>query len=139
MGTDAGSTGPLYGSWFLGLSESCAGCDSLDTAGLAAMLEQGVSNLRNFTKAQAGDKTMMDALIPAVDAVREAADEERSLEEALTAAARAAETGARQTENMQAAFGRARNIGQRSIGHVDPGAASMSIVFAALKEGFTDG
>ena len=139
MGTDAGSTGPLYGSWFLGLSEYCADCESLDTAGLAGMFERGVFNLRNFTKAQIGDKTMMDALLPAVEAVREIADEQRSLGEALAAAALAAETGAQQTENMQAAFGRARNIGQRSIGHVDPGAASMSIVFAGLKEGFTNG
>ncbi len=139
MGTDSGSAGPLYGSWFLGLSESCANSDDFDTTGFAVMIEHSLSNLRNYTNAQPGGKTMIDALCPAIDAVRKAADEQKSLEDTLISAANAAENGAQQTKNMQASFGRAKNIGERSIGHVDPGAASMSIIFSGLKEGFIDG
>ena len=139
MGVDAGSTGPLYGSLFLGMSEGCTDADGIDTAGLAAALEQGVAKLRSISKAGTGDKTMIDALLPAVSAVRAAADEGSSAANALAAAAIAAEEGAEQTTHMQAAFGRAKNIGQRSIGHVDPGAASMSLVFAGLKEGLAHG
>lgn len=139
MGTDAGSTGPLYGTWFLGLSDYCVDRDVLDAADLAAMLEHGLTNLAAATKAQKGDKTMIDALVPAVEAARKAANRSVSVEEALAASAQAAENGADETRNMQAAFGRARNIGERSIGHVDPGAASMALVFAGLKEGFANG
>lgn len=139
MGIDAGSTGPLYGSWFLGMSECCDDAEGLDSTGLAASLEQGVAKLRTCSRAEPGDKTMVDALLPAVNAVRAAAREGRSIAEALNAAAIAAERGAAQTTHMQAKFGRAKNIGERSIGHVDPGAASMSLVFTGLKEGLTNG
>ena len=139
MGIDAGSTGPLYGSFFLGMSEGCADADGLDTARLASALEQGVAKLRQYSKAEPGDKTMLDALLPAVSAVRATAENGGSPAHALEAAACAAEKGAEQTSGMKAAFGRARNIGDRSVGHVDPGAASMSLVFAGLKEGLTHG
>ena len=139
MGVDAGSTGPLYGSLFLGMSEGCANVDGLDTVGLATALEHGVARLRKCSKAEPGDKTMIDALVPAVSAVRAAADEGGSTAEALDAAAIAAEDGAQRTIQMKAAFGRAKNLGERSIGHVDPGAASMSLVFAGLKKGVAHG
>ncbi len=139
MGTDAGSSGPLYGSLFLGMSEGSVGVEDVSTAGLAALLEQGVVKLRTCTQADRGDKTMIDALLPAVDAVRSAAEQGQTIAEALASAAAAAEAGAAGTADMQAAFGRAKNIGERSIGHVDPGAASMSLVFAGLKEGLTNG
>jgi dihydroxyacetone kinase-like protein len=139
MGVDAGSTGPLYGSLFLGMSEGCAEVDGLDTTGLATALEHGVARLRTYSKAEPGDKTLLDALLPAVGAVRTAADEGCSVAEALNAAATAAEQGAERTTLMQAAHGRARNIGERSIGHIDPGAASMSLVFAGLKKGVAHG
>ncbi len=137
MGTDAGSTGPLYGSWFLGMSEQ-AGDTALDAAEFAGMLEAGVANLQLNTKAKPGDKTMMDALVPATDAIRTAANEGRSIADALNAGAHAAAAGAEATKQMVAAFGRARHIGERSIGHVDPGAASMSLIFAGFTEGFTN-
>jgi dihydroxyacetone kinase-like protein len=135
MGIDAGSTGPLYGSLFLGMSEGSVDADGLDAAGLAVAFEQGVAKLRKHSQAAPGDKTMIDALVPAVGALQTAAGENRSTAEALAAAASAAEQGAKRTACMRAAFGRAKNLGERSIGHVDPGAASVSIVFAALKEG----
>jgi dihydroxyacetone kinase-like protein len=139
MGVDAGSTGPLYGSLFLGMSEGCASVGRLDTTGLATVLEHGVAKLRTYSKAEPGDKTLLDALLPAVSAVRAAADEGRSVADALSAAAIAAEQGAERTTQMRAVFGRAKNIGERSVGHVDPGAASMSLVFAGFKKGVVHG
>lgn len=138
MGTDTGSTGPLYGSLLVGMSGKAGGGEPLDGRGFAEMLEAGVANLRLNTKAQPGDKTMIDALAPATEAIRAAADARQSLAGILDAGASAATRGAEATRQMQAAHGRARNIGDRAIGHLDPGAVSMSLVFAGLKEGFSN-
>lgn len=135
MSTDAGSTSPLYGSFFLGISEGTPADGPIDCAAYATMLESGVAKLRKNTRAEPGNKTMLDALLPAVDAVRAAANDGKNLEQALADGAGAAVDGAEATKEMKATFGRARNIGERSIGHVDPGAASMSILFTGLKEG----
>jgi dihydroxyacetone kinase-like protein len=139
MATDAGSTSPLYGSLFTGMSEKAGGTEALDAFGFAAMLEQGVAGLRKNTKATVGDKTMIDALVPAVTAIRTAVDAGRSLAEALSDGAAAAVQGAEATRNLKASFGRARNIGERSIGHLDPGATSMSLLFVGMKEGYENG
>ena len=139
MSTDAGSTSPLYGSFFMGMSEAAPEEGPMDCATVAAMLEAGVAKLRQNTRAQVGDKTMIDALVPAVEAIRAAADGGKELAEALADGADAAVKGAAATKEMKAAFGRAKNIGERSIGHVDPGATSMSILFTGLKEGLTNG
>ncbi len=137
MGTDTGATGPLYGSLFVGMSGK-AGGEPLDARGFSEMLEAGVANLRLNTKAQPGDKTMIDALVPATEAICAAAEARQSLADMLNAGASAAMQGAEATRQMQAAHGRARNIGDRAIGHLDPGAVSMSLVFAGLKEGFSN-
>jgi dihydroxyacetone kinase-like protein len=137
MGTDTGSTGPLYGSLLVGMSAK-AGGDPLNARGFAEMFEAGAANLRLNTQAQPGDKTMIDALAPAIEAMGAAADTGQSLASTLDAGARAATRGAEATRQMQAAYGRARNIGDRAIGHLDPGAVSMSLVFAGLKEGFSN-
>ncbi len=139
MATDAGSTSPLYGSLFMGMSEKAAGVAALDAPGFAAMLEQGVAKLRKNTKADVGGKTMLDALVPAMAAIRAAVDAGQGLSQALAAGADAAVKGAEATRNMQALFGRARNIGERSIGHLDPGATSMSLLLVGMKEGYEHG
>ena len=115
MGTDTGSTGPLYGSLFVGMSGK-AGGEPLDARGFAEMLEAGVANLRSNTKAQPGDKTMIDALAPATEAIRAAADARQSLAGILDAGASAATQGAEATRQMRAAYGRARNIGDPRLG-----------------------
>jgi dihydroxyacetone kinase-like protein len=138
MGTDTGSTGPLYGSLFVGMSRKAAGPEPLHARAFASMLEAGVENLRQSTKAKPGDKTMIDALAPATEAIRTAADAGQPIGDILDAGASAAARGVEATRQMKAAFGRARNIGERSIGHLDPGAVSMSLFFAGLKEGFTN-
>ena len=134
MCIDGGSTGPLWGSLFMGMSKGAGEAESLDCAAMADMFEAGLAKIQKQSKAQVGDKTMMDALIPAVGAIRAAADASASIDQALAAAADAAAQGAAATCDMQAKFGRARNLGDRVIGHVDPGATSMSLLFKAFSE-----
>ena len=134
MCIDGGSTGPLWGSLFVGMSKGAGEAESLDCAAMAEMFEAGLAKVQKQSKAQVGDKTMMDALIPAVGAIRTAADASASINDAMAQAARAAAEGAEATAGMQAKFGRARNLGERAIGHVDPGATSMSLLFIAFSE-----
>jgi len=135
MSVDGGSTSPLLGSFFMGMSEAVGGSQSLDGPGLAAAFEAGLAKLCAQTPAKPGDKTMVDALVPAVEALRQAADAGAETAVQLAQAADAAQRGAEKTRELQARFGRARNLGPRTIGHVDPGATSIALLFA----GFCDG
>jgi len=134
MGVDGGATGPLLGMLFLGMAEAVEGKDALDGATAAAMFEGGLASLQKHTKAQVGDKTMMDALVPAVEALRHAADAGADAPAALEAAAAAADQGAQATTDMQARFGRARSLGEGSKGHPDPGATSMALIFKGFAQ-----
>lgn len=138
LSTDAGSTSPLYGSLFVGMSEAAPAEGPVDCAVFAGMLESGIAKLRKNTRAEVGGKTMIDTLVPALDAVRAAAESRGCISEVMTAAAEAATRGAESTRDMQASFGRAKNIGERSIGHIDPGAASMAIFINGLNKGLKD-
>lgn len=131
LSCDGGSTGPLLGSFFMGMSDGAADQEALDCAGLAAMFEAGISKMQKQSRAQIGDKTMMDAFLPALAALK-AADPSRGVEAALEQAAAAAAQGAEATKSMCAKFGRARSLGSRSVGAVDPGAMSIALMF----EGF---
>jgi dihydroxyacetone kinase-like protein len=135
MGVDGGATGPLLGSFLMGLGKDLGEQDAVDCPALAAMFESGLAGVRRQSKAQVGDKTMMDALLPAVDAMRQAADEGKNIAEALQSAAEAAETGAISTKDFRAKFGRAKNLGDRTIGCQDPGATSMAFIFKGFFEG----
>jgi len=135
MSIDAGSTGPLMGSLFMGMAEPVGDAREIDVAMLWSMFEAGLAKLRSISKAKVGDKTMMDSLVPAVEALKAAASKGDGVATALEKAAAAAEAGAESTRNLQARFGKARNLGERSIGHQDPGATSMSMVFRGLAEG----
>jgi dihydroxyacetone kinase-like protein len=134
MGVDGGATGPLLGSFIMGLGNGIGEQDAIDCPTLAAMFEAGLAGVRRQSKAQIGDKTIMDALLPAVEAVRQAADGAKSIKEALREAAEAAEKGAVSTKEFQARFGRAKNLGDRTIGHQDPGATSMALIFQGFFE-----
>ena len=134
MSCDGGSTGPLLGSFFMGMSDGAAGRGELDCAGLASVFEAGVAKLQKQSRAQVGDKTMMDAFLPALAALK-AADSARGIKAALEQAAEAAAKGAEATRNMKAKFGRARNLGDRVLGHTDPGAVSVSLIFKGFSEG----
>ena len=134
MSIHGGSTGPLFGSFFMGMSDAAGEADSLNCGQVAAMFESGLAAVRKQTQAQIGDKTMIDALAPAVEVLRRAADESADAATAMKQAAEAAAAGAKATAKMQAKFGRAKNLGERTIGHVDPGATSISLIFQAFAE-----
>ncbi|MCX6878975.1 MAG: dihydroxyacetone kinase subunit DhaL [Verrucomicrobia bacterium] len=133
MDSDGGSTGPLLGSWFMGMSDAVADQTELDCAALVAMLAGGIHKLAKQSRAGLGDKTMMDAFLPALDALQAAAPA-GDIRSALQQAAAAAATGAEATKEFRAKFGRARNLGERVIGHLDPGAVSVSLIFKGFSE-----
>jgi dihydroxyacetone kinase-like protein len=127
----SGSTSTLLGAFFLGMSDAVSDAE-LDAAGVKKLFAGGLANVRKQTKAEVGDKTMMDALIPAVKAMEVCSSDE--IGDLLSAAAIAAQKGAEATVDMVAKFGRARNYGERSKGFMDSGAASWSAMFAAFAE-----
>jgi dihydroxyacetone kinase-like protein len=127
----SGSTSTLLGAFFLGMSD-CASGMALDVTGIKTMFAGGLANVAKQTQARIGDKTMMDALIPAVEAMQVSACAD--VRELFEAAAAAARKGAGQTVNMKANYGRARNYGERSIGYADSGASSWSCMFNAFAE-----
>ncbi|OBC10893.1 dihydroxyacetone kinase subunit L [Mycobacterium sp. 852013-50091_SCH5140682] len=122
-----GASGPLYGTFFLRMAPAM-GADSAD---FAAALRAGVEGVVQRGRAEAGDKTMFDALAPALDAVDAALASGTDLPKALADAAAAAEKGRDATESMVARKGRASYLGQRSVGHIDPGATSAALLIGA--------
>ena len=136
MGVDGGATGPLLGTFFSSMSEAvpAENTSTMDAAALATAFETALAGVQRQTKAQIGDKTMIDALVPAVQALRAGADAGLSAGAAMASAADAAATGAESTKAFQARFGRARNIKEQSIGAQDPGATSMSLIFKGFAE-----
>ena len=133
MNCDGGSTGPLLGSFFMGMSDAVAGKTDLDCPAVVAMFEGGIRKLAKQSRAAVGDKTMMDAFLPALDALQAAAPS-GDIRAALQQAAEAAAAGAEATRQFRAKFGRARNLGERVIGHMDPGAVSVSLIFKGFSE-----
>ena len=135
MGVDGGATGPLIGSLFMSMADAAPSDGAIDPAAVSAMFEAALAGVRKNTRAEVGDKTMIDALVPAVQALREAVEAGRGVSDALRAAAEAAERGARSTTDLVARFGRAKNLGEKSKGAQDPGATSISLIFRGLYEG----
>ena len=133
-----GAAGPLYGTLFLQMGTASAGREELDLAGWTAALESGVQGLQARGKAEPGDKTMVDALVPALEALRGAADD-GELADALRRSADAAEEGMRATIPLEARRGRASYLGPRSVGHQDPGATSAQLLLAVAADTFGGG
>ena len=125
-----GASGLLYGTFFLRMGAVSAGRSGLDLAALVAAVEAGVGGIVQRGRAEAGDKTMLDAWLPALDSLRSGAD----LRAALQTAAAAADAGRAATESMLATKGRASYLGERSIGHIDPGASSAALVVRAFAD-----
>jgi phosphoenolpyruvate---glycerone phosphotransferase subunit DhaL len=132
-----GAAGPLYGTLFLQMGTASAGREELDLAGWTAALESGVKGLQARGKAEPGDKTMVDALVPAMEALRAASDD--GLADALRRSAEAAEEGMRATIPLEARRGRASYLGPRSVGHQDPGATSAQLLLAVAADTFGGG
>lgn len=129
LGVDGGASSSLLGVFFTGMA------DAADND-LSEMFEAGLLALQKQTKAQPGDKTMMDALVPAIKALRATADSGKSIGEALHDAAAAARAGAEATRNLKARYGRAKFLGEKTLGHADPGATSVSFLFEGFYNGF---
>ena len=130
MSTVGGAAGPLYGTAFLRASKA-AGDGNLDGAGVAAVIAGALDGIQARGKATTGEKTMVDAWTPALEAARAAAESGSDPAAVLEAAATAAEAGAAATEPLRATKGRASYLGERSIGHLDPGAVSTSLILRA--------
>ncbi|VTX57724.1 PTS-dependent dihydroxyacetone kinase, ADP-binding subunit DhaL [uncultured Actinomyces sp.] len=130
MSTVGGAAGPLYGTAFLRASKA-AGDGDLDGAGVAALIAGALDGIQARGKATTGEKTMVDAWTPALEAARAAAESGSNPAAVLEAAATAAEAGAAATEPLRATKGRASYLGERSIGHLDPGAVSTSLILRA--------
>ena len=129
----SGSTSSLYGTLFEGMADAVdAGKTELSAPELADLFAAGLEELGFATKAKVGDKTFMDALIPAVEALKaHAAEGEAAM---FAAAAAAAKAGSEATAQMQAKFGRAKNLGARSIGPIDAGSASNADIWLCFAE-----
>ena len=132
ISTVGGASGPLFGTAFLRAATSVGDAETLDGAAVAGALTAGRDGVVARGKAESGDKTMVDALTPAVNAAKAAADGGGSVSEVLNAAADAAADGAAATFPLQARKGRASYLGERSIGHIDPGAQSTAYLLRAL-------
>ncbi len=129
-----GASGPLYGTLFLRMGVASSGKSELTNEEFAAALAAGVDGVRQRGSARIGDKTMVDALLPAMVALQRALEDHASLCEAMQAAMRAAEEGMKATIPMQASKGRASYLGPRSIGHQDPGATSAYLLVSSAAE-----
>lgn len=129
-----GASGPLYGTFFLRAATSTGDATDLDGPALLAALQAGLEGIVARGKAEAGDKTMYDALAPALTAFEKALGSGADVGSAARAAAEAAAAGRDATEPMLALKGRASYLGERSVGHIDPGAASSALLLAALAE-----
>jgi phosphoenolpyruvate---glycerone phosphotransferase subunit DhaL len=135
VSTVGGASGPLYGTAFLRAGMSLAGKQELQPADVLAGLEAALEGIQARGRAQAGEKTMVDALLPAVEALRAALGAGRPLTDGLRAAADAAEAGAQATIPLLATKGRASYLGERSIGHQDPGATSVALLLRVAAVG----
>jgi phosphoenolpyruvate---glycerone phosphotransferase subunit DhaL len=132
-----GAAGPLYGTLFMQMGQAAAGKSELDLAGFTEALDAGVQGVIKRGKAEPGDKTMLDALGPALDALREADGDDVAA--ALARAAEAAREGMEATVPMVARKGRASYLGERSAGHQDPGATSSHLLLKTAAEAVGSG
>jgi dihydroxyacetone kinase-like protein len=133
VSTVGGASGPLWGAAFRRAGRTLGDSPEWDAAGLLEALDAAREGVVDLGAAAPGDKTMVDALTPAVEAMRSSLDAGDGLAAAVAAAAEAAEEGARATVPLQARKGRASYLGERSVGHQDPGATSVALVMRALE------
>jgi phosphoenolpyruvate---glycerone phosphotransferase subunit DhaL len=121
-----GASGIIFGSWFTGASKGLVGRQEFDSQALSIFLHDGLKAIQARGKAKAGDKTMVDALLPACAVLDEHTED--NLPEALQRAVQAAKSGADSTKEMVAGLGKARSLGPRALGYIDPGALSASLI-----------
>ncbi|RYH11596.1 dihydroxyacetone kinase subunit DhaL [Tropicimonas sp. IMCC6043] len=135
MSEIGGSMGPLYGMMFSGMAEAIEGAEEIDAEDFGAMLQAGLDEVRDIGSAEPGDKTLLDAYVPAVDAYGKALAAGSGMSAALEAMCAAAEAGRDATIDMVAKVGRAARLGERSRGVQDAGATSCALILCALAKG----
>ncbi len=138
VSTVGGAGGPLYGTLFLQMGTAASGKEELAPEDWAAALEAAITGVQARGKAEPGDKTMVDALLPARDALRAALAGGTPLDEALRRSAGAAEEGMKATIPLVARKGRASYLGERSAGHQDPGATSSYLLLKTAADTLAD-
>ncbi|MCQ0986675.1 dihydroxyacetone kinase subunit DhaL [Jiella marina] len=126
------SSGPLYATAFMRAGAAAKGKGDLDRDAMIEVFGAMAKGIQDRGKAERGDKTMVDAWAPAAEAIAEAAERGAPLAECFDAAAKAAEEGAEATKAMRASKGRASRLGERSLGHMDPGAASTALIVGVM-------
>ena len=134
VSTVGGASGPLYGTAFLRAGMATAGKNELYETDVVTMLEAALEGIKARGKAQPGEKTMVDALTPALAAMKEAEQQNRGMAQLLRRGSDAAEAGVKATISLLATKGRASYLGERSIGHQDPGATSSWLMLKALAD-----
>ena len=139
MGEIGGSMGPIYGKFFRGMFRAAKGHDTIDEKVFFTMLRDARDGVAEIGEAKKGDKTLMDTLIPAVDAYEQAMNAGGDFAACLTAMKAAAKAGWESTKDMQAKIGRAARLGERSIGVLDAGATSCRLILDALADGIAAG
>ena len=139
VSTVGGASGPLWGTALRRAGRALGDAPEFDGPDLSSAFEAALEGVVELGAAQEGDKTMVDALAPAVRALRERLDDGSTVAEALAAARTACEDGMRATVPLQASKGRASYLGERSIGHQDPGATSTALIIAALEQSVAAG
>ncbi|WP_429818072.1 dihydroxyacetone kinase subunit DhaL [Ensifer sp. B1-9] len=130
-----GSMGPLYGVMFTEFAEQIDDVEHIDNEAYSRMLHAGLAGIQSIGSAKVGDKTLIDTLVPAVEAFDRATADGKSFGEALAALVTASEAGRDSTFNMVARIGRASRLGERSLGVLDAGATSCAIILKELSEG----
>ena len=130
MSLNGGSAVPLWNTWLDGMQEAAPEGEEIDVPGLQAAFAQALEELNDMSGAKVGDKTMMDAVVPAVEAAQACASDDPA--DVFAAAADAAEAGAAASEQFASKFGRARSYGEQTIGTPDAGAVSTSLFFRGL-------
>ena len=127
-----GASGVLFGTFFLASVKGEENLDSLNLEKLAHLFEKGLDGVKQRGRATVGDKTMIDALEPAINGLKKKASETDDLCEAMKYAANCAEQGLENTKQLVAKFGRAKTLGERAIGHQDAGATTITIMFQSM-------
>jgi dihydroxyacetone kinase-like protein len=134
VSTVGGASGPLYGTAFMKAGAAVKGKEELSDQDVILAFDEAVGGIQFRGKAVQGEKTILDSMIPAIDAIKASIAAGKSMSEALVDAETAAWDGVEYTKTIIATKGRASYLGERSIGHQDPGATSMAYVFQAAKE-----
>jgi dihydroxyacetone kinase-like protein len=133
-----GSMGPIYGNIFMSMAKAAGDAGEIDVAELSKMIDAGIGGLHEVAQGEVGDKTLVDTLVPANEALKRAVQAGKPLAEALADMKAAAEQGRDATKDMVARFGRSSRLGERSRGVLDAGAVSCCLLLCAMADGILE-